>query len=181
METAYINNSFNIRLAPVKEKIINRLSHVNRMFATMHLFPREHCSVTLVAFRTARNQYERFLENANNNYAQSVQAKVENKRLSSRELWKISNTKLNRSKMLLPTTITDSNIISCSPDKAMCFVKNFARNFTLDEMVHYLPDFPSFHGAQAVISLSQNGHFIHIYLTQRRLLVWISLRSCWSE
>lgn len=38
METAYINNSINIRLAPVGKKIINRLSHVNRMFATTHLF-----------------------------------------------------------------------------------------------------------------------------------------------
>lgn len=140
METAYINNSINIRLAPVGEKIINSLSHVNRMFATMHLFQREHCSVTLVVFRTACNQYERFLENANNNYAQSVQAKVENKR---REFCKISNKMLNRSKILLPTIITSSDIISSPPDKAKRFVKNFTRNSTLDKMGHYLPFLPA--------------------------------------
>lgn len=76
------------------------------------------------------------------NYAQSAQVKVENKRFESCEFWKILNKILNKGKMSVPAIINDPEVTTFSYDKVRLITMNFDPNFTLDNKDHPLPDFP---------------------------------------
>ena len=87
---------------------------------------------------------------AKNSYAESVQARIDQERLGSREFWRITNKVLNRGKSPISTIINGPEVISSSSDKAKLFARIFSSNSTLDDSNHPLPDFPL-----------QTLHYIH--------------------
>ena len=83
------------------------------------------------------------LRNAKDSYAASIQSRIENERLGSREFWKITNKVLNRGKTSVgPTVINGPELLSSASDKAKLFATNIAANSTLD-VGHPLPSFPA--------------------------------------
>ena len=84
------------------------------------------------------------LRNAKDSYAASIQSRIENERLGSREFWKITNKVLNRGKTsVVPTVINGPELLSSASDKAKLFATNIAANSTLDDVGHPLPSFPA--------------------------------------
>ena len=116
------------------------IAHRNHFF---HLYHQNVCDETKAAFKTARNRCHQVLRDAKSNYAESVQARIKQQRLGSREFWRITNRVLNRGKPPIPTIINGPEVLSSSFDKASLFASNFAKNSTLDDTGHQLPDFPS--------------------------------------
>ena len=115
------------------------IAHRNHFY---HLYHRDHCDETSAAFRTARNNCHRVLKEAKNSYALSVQARIDQERLGSREFWRITNKVLGRGKSPIPAIINDPEVLSSSSDKAELFAKMFSSNSTLDDSNNPLPDFP---------------------------------------
>lgn len=74
-------------------------------------------------------------------YVQSVQAKVERKRLGSRDFWKLSNQILNWSKASIPIILNGPEAISFSLDKVNLFAKIFVPKSMLDDKDNPHPDF----------------------------------------
>ena len=116
------------------------IAHRNHYF---HLYHKDRGVETEANFKAARSHCQRILRNATDTYAQSIQEKVGNQRVGSREFWRITNNVLNRGKATIPTIINGPEVISSSIDKANLFASNFASNSTLEERGHPLPDFPS--------------------------------------
>ena len=117
------------------------IAHRNHFF---HLYHKDRYNETAEAnFKAARSHCQRILRNATDTYAQSIQEKIGNQRVGSREFWRITNNVLNRGKATIPTIINGPEVISSSIDKANLFASNFASNSTLEERGHPLPEFPS--------------------------------------
>ena len=117
------------------------IAHRNHFF---HLYHKDRFNETAEAnFKAARSHCQRILRNATDTYAQSIQEKIGNQRVGSREFWRITNNVLNRGKATIPTIINGPEVISSSIDKANLFASNFASNSTLEERGHPLPEFPS--------------------------------------
>ena len=115
------------------------IAHRNHFF---HLYHRNRCDETSAAFRTARNNCHRVLSEAKDAYALSIQARIDQEQLGSREFWRITNKVLNRGKSPIPAIINDPEVLSSSSDKAELFAKIFSVNSTLDDSNNPLPDFP---------------------------------------
>ena len=116
------------------------IAHRNHFF---HLYHQNRCAVTQAAFHNARNQCQMVLRDAKSSYAKSIQDRIDQERLGSREFWRITNKILNRGKSPIPTIINGPEVISSSSDKAKLFGSIFASNSTLDDSNHPLPGFPS--------------------------------------
>ena len=116
------------------------IAHRNHFF---HLYHQNRCAANLEAFQRARNQCHKVLRDAKTSYAESVQTRIEQERLGSREFWRITNKVLNRGKSPIPTIINGPEVISASSEKAKLFASIFSSNSTLDDSDHPLPEFPS--------------------------------------
>ena len=116
------------------------IAHRNHYF---HLYHQNRSDETLQSFKTARNHCHQVLSNAKSSYAESVQARIQQQKLGSREFWRITNKILNRGKPPIPALLNGPEILTSSSDKASIFASNFAKNSTLDDSGHPLPVFPS--------------------------------------
>ena len=116
------------------------IAHRNHFF---HLYHQNRCAANQAAFHKARNQCHKVLRDAKASYAESIQARIEQEKVGSREFWRITNKILNRGKSPIPSIINGPEIISSSLDKAKLFASIFSANSTLDDSNHPLPEFPS--------------------------------------
>ena len=116
------------------------IAHRNHFF---HVFRQNRSSENEAAFKAARNCCRAVLKGARSSYAQSIQTRIGNERLGSREFWRITNNIFNRGKATIPSLINGPEVISTSSGKAKIFASNFAANSTLDDQGHTLPDFPT--------------------------------------
>lgn len=107
-----------------------------------HLYQMKMCSRDLASFRTTSNHCKRVLENAKSSYVQMVHAKVVNKKPGAHQVWKITNTLLNRGKLSGPSIINCPEVISSSSDKAEFFSIIFAFYSMLEDKDHSLLGFP---------------------------------------
>ena len=58
------------------------IAHRNHFF---HLYHQNRCDVTFADFKAARNHCHQVLENAKSSYASSIQARIQQQKLGSRE------------------------------------------------------------------------------------------------
>ena len=110
-----------------------------------HFFKLYHQSGSLDSkrrFQKARNHCKRVLEDAKQQYANSVADSIASQRLGSRDFWRIANSVLNRSRSSVPPLFNGPEVLTSPQDKANLFGNNFASNSTLDDDGHPLPDFP---------------------------------------
>lgn len=75
-------------------------------------------------------------------------AKIDNERLGSRKIWKVTKKNFNRGKSFVLVIIKDPKVISSSSDIAKIFGIKFASNPMLDDRGHPLPG-PHTHVTQA--------------------------------
>ena len=116
------------------------IAHRNHFF---NLYHQNRCTETHRDFRIARNRCKMVLRNAKAGYAASIQSRIEDERLGSRKVWRITNKVLNRGKASVPTVINGPEVLSSALDKAKLFATNFAKNSTLDDQGYDLPSFPA--------------------------------------
>jgi len=116
------------------------IAHRNHHF---HLFRREDSIENKRLFSTARNRCKNVLQNARDNYQESVKAKISTQRLGSREFWKIFNSVTKKGKSVIPPLLDGPRVVSSTRGKAEILASSFARNCTLPVSGQYLPDFPS--------------------------------------
>ena len=93
-------------------------------------------------FHEAQNR-ERVLEDAKQQYANSVAGSISTQRLGSRDFWQIANSVLNNNKSSIPPLFHGSEVLTSPQDKANLFGDNFVSNSTLNDEGHLLPAFPS--------------------------------------
>ena len=115
------------------------IAHSNHFYHLYVKNPKEYRQ----KFVDARNARTKVIRNAKNNYAESIQTKISNEQLGSKEFWRITNKVLGRGKSSVPTLINGPEVIASSVDKAELFAKNFASNSNLNDKGHALPDYPS--------------------------------------
>ena len=111
-----------------------------------HFFKKYHLLGTLDSkrlFREARNRCKRVLEDAKQQYANSVACSISTQRLGSRDFWRIANSVLNRNKSSIPPLFHGPEVLTSPLDKANLFADNFVSNSTLNDEGHPLPPFPS--------------------------------------
>ena len=63
-------------------------------------------------------------------------------RLGSRDFWRFANSVLNKGKSAISPLLNGPEVLSSKCDKAKFFVKNFSKNFNLDDSGISLPVFP---------------------------------------
>ena len=115
------------------------IAHRNHFF---HLYHQNRTDETKAEFKNARNHCKRVLRNAQQSYAESIQARIGQEALGSKEFWRITNKVLGRGKAAIPTLIEGPTQVISSTDKANIFASKFAAHSTLDDLGCPLPDFP---------------------------------------
>ena len=106
-------------------------------------YKKDRSSLTRIAeLKIASNKCRSILRNAKSGYAASIQNKIGNEKLGSREFWRITKKVMGNGKGSIPTIINGPEVIASSSDKAKLFASNFSSNSTLDDQGHSLPDFP---------------------------------------
>ena len=115
------------------------IAHRNHFF---HLYHQNRSDETKAAFKTARNQCKRILRNAEQSYAESIQTRIGEESLGSKEFWRITNKVLGRGKASIPTLVEGPTQVISSTDKASIFASKFASHSTLDDQGCLPPDFP---------------------------------------
>ena len=115
------------------------IAHRNHFF---HLYHQNRCDETKAQFKTARNQCKRILRNAEQSYAQSIQERIGQEAVGSKEFWRITNKVLGRGKASIPTLVEGPTQVISSTDKASIFASKFAAHSNLDDRGCLPPDFP---------------------------------------
>ena len=115
------------------------IAHRNHFF---HLYHQNRTDETEAEFKRARNHCKRILRNAQQSYAESIQARIGQETLGSKEFWRITNKVLGRGKAAIPTLIEGPTQVISSTDKANIFASKFAAHSTLNDLGYPLPDFP---------------------------------------
>ena len=90
------------------------------------------------------NQCKRILRNAEQSFAQSIQERIGQEALGSKEFWQITKKVLGGGKFSIPTLVEGPSQVISSTDKASIFASKFAAHSTLDDMGCLPPDFPSY-------------------------------------
>ena len=114
--------------------------HRNSFF---RLYQKEKSSESKVKFKQASNRCKRFLEAAKLAYANKTKESITFQKLGSRELWRIANRVLNKSKYAIPPLFNDPEVLSSASDKAKLFSENFSKNPNLDDSGIFSPVLPS--------------------------------------
>ena len=96
-----------------------------------------------VKFRQASNRYKRVLEAPKLAYAAKTKESITSEKLGSRDLWRISNSVINKGKSAIPPLFNGLEVLYSATDKAKLFAKNFSSNSNLDDSGNSLPIFPS--------------------------------------
>ena len=86
---------------------------------------------------------KRVIEDAKQQYANSVAGSISTQRLGSRDIWWIANSVLNRNKSSIPPLFHGPEVLTSPQDKANIFADKFVSNSTLNDEEHILPAFPS--------------------------------------
>ena len=113
--------------------------HRNYFF---RLYQQNKSSESKVKFRQASNRCKRVLEAARLAYATKTKETITSQKLGSRDLWRIANSVLNKSKSVIPPLFNGPEVLSTASDKAKLFVKNFSENSNLDDSGISLLVFP---------------------------------------
>ena len=116
------------------------IAHRNHFF---HLYHQNRSDETKAAFKTARNQCKRILRNAEQSYAESIQTRIGEESLGSKEFWRITNKVLGRGKASIPTLVEGPIQVISSTDKTSIFASKFASHSTLDDQGCLPPEFPN--------------------------------------
>lgn len=146
---------------------------LDEVFYTPEKIPAKtkHTELVHFEFGKARNHCRRVREKAKCNYAQAIQAQIENRHTGFREIWKIFNQVLNRAKTTLLTIINKLELLSSSLDKGNLFAMIFASHSTLDVKDHPLPDFSCFSHSVIILLQPRMSQDLSEDLTPRSLLV----------
>ena len=115
-------------------------SYTNHFFC---LYQQDKSSESKVKFRQATNHCKRVLEAAKLEYATKTKESITSQKLGSLDFWQIANNFLNKGKSAIPPLFNGPEMLSSASDKAKLFVKNFSKNYNLDDSGISLPVFPS--------------------------------------
>ena len=105
------------------------------------LYQHNKCSESKVKLWQASNRCKRFLEAAKLGYA--FKTRVHHfPETSSRDIWRIANSVLNKCKSPIPPVFNGPEVLSWRSDKAILFAENFSKGSNLDDSGITLPVFP---------------------------------------
>ena len=96
-----------------------------------------------VKFRQANNLCKRVLEASKPAYANKTKESITSQKLSSRDLWRIANSVLNKDKSLILPLFNDPEVLSSASDKAKVFAEHLSKKSNLDDSGISLPVYPS--------------------------------------
>ena len=111
--------------------------HRNHFF---HLYDENKSSESKVKFRQASNHCKRGLEAAKLAYATKTKESFTSRKLGSWDYWQIANSVLNKGKSAIPPLFTNPKVLSSASDDTKQFVKNFSKNYNLDDLGISLPE-----------------------------------------
>ena len=118
------------------------------------MYQKDKSSASKVNFRQASKRCKRVLEVAKLAYANKAKESIASQKLGSRDLWRIANVVLNKSKSAIPPLFNGPEVLSSASDKGKLFVENFSQNSNLDDPGISLPVF-----------LSRTNLKLHIFLS----------------
>ena len=107
------------------------------------MYQREKSSYSKVKFRQASNRCKRVLEAAKLAYANKTKESITFQKLGSRDVWRITNSVLNKGKSAIPPLFNRPEVLCSASDKAKLFAEDFSMNSSLDDSGISLPVFPS--------------------------------------
>ena len=67
---------------------------------------------------------------------------ITSQKLGSQNFWQNATSVLNKGKSAVPPLFNGLKVLASAPDKPKLFVKNFSKNFNLDDLSVSLPVFP---------------------------------------
>ena len=107
------------------------------------MYQRENSSDSKVKFRQASNNCKRVLEAAKLAYVNKTKESITSQKLGSHELWRITNSVLNKGKSAIPPLFNSLERMSSASDKAKLLAENFSKSSNFDYSGMSLPVFPS--------------------------------------
>ena len=104
---------------------------------------KDKSSDSKVKFRQASNSCKRVLEAAKLAYANKAKESITFQKLRSRDIWRVANSVLNKSKSATSPLFNSPEVLSAASDKGKLSAENFSKNSNLDDSGISLPNFPS--------------------------------------
>ena len=111
-----------------------------------HFFPlnqQSKSSESEVKSRQACDCCKRVLEADKLAYPTKTKESTTSQKLSSRDIWRIANSLLNKVKSAIHPVFSGPEVLSSASDKVKLFAKNFSKNSDLDDLGISFPVFPS--------------------------------------
>ena len=140
----YISFSVNIRSSLTHlhgfSAACSTIAHRNNFF---RLYQPNKCCESKAKFKQDRNRCKKVLEATKLVYANKTKGSITFQKLDFRDVWRIDNSVLNKSKSAITPLLSGSEMLSSASDKAKLFAENFPKNSNLDDSSLSLPAFPS--------------------------------------